>query len=299
MLQAAPPENQKPEQKKTAAPAASSAEKPSACPFSLTPAEEKEVDEALARWEHWNARVKTFECRFKLWTYHTVFRQQGVPKFIEFGSIKFQSPDKIIVRIVSEEKDGRITPIEDNRAQWWVCDGKSFWDYSPVKKTATEYKLSPVLNAIHPVDGPLSFLFPSSIFIGLFSFTLKPHEPSAFPFSAKANILKQEYYIRKFTSPDHQDQIQLEAYPRGQNSASYAKRLQLIFQQRDMAPFALMIVDPNGKDYSTYQFFEMKINQPTKQTDEDTFPPKIPIDWQLIHDYDPIESVLLPRNGRK
>ena len=49
------------------------AEQPLPPPFQLTPDEQKEIDCLLDRWEQWNARVKTFDCKFHRWIYDLVF----------------------------------------------------------------------------------------------------------------------------------------------------------------------------------------------------------------------------------
>ena len=42
-------------------------------PFKLTSGQQAEVARVLKRWEQWNARIKTFDCRFTRWIYDPVF----------------------------------------------------------------------------------------------------------------------------------------------------------------------------------------------------------------------------------
>ncbi len=239
-------------------------------PFELTPEEEKSVDRALQRWEQWNSQVKTFHCRFKRWTYDGVFGSPGQPKYIDHGTIEYAAPHQMMIRVESTEKDGKETPIDNQRADHWIFDGKSIFEYISFKKQVIEHKLPPDIQINRLVDGPLSFGFATSIFHKLFS--NKP--PSPFPFGAKAEELKQRYFIRIITPHDAKDQIWLEAYPRG--SIVDCSMKQLIFSARDMSPFALRIIDPNGKDYTVYQFFDIMVNGPPSSTDEDPFRPAVP-----------------------
>lgn len=268
-------------------------ESKSSPPFELTPEEEKSVDRALQRWEQWNSQVKTFRCRFKRWTYNAVFQtprpnQSLQPKYIESGVIKFAAPDRGLFRVKTTEKDGKETPINDSRAEHWIFDGKSIFEYNSFRKQVIEYKLPPDIQINRLVDGPLSFGFATSIFHKLFS--NKP--PAPFPFGAKAEELKQRYFIRIITPHDAKDQIWLEAYPRG--SSENSSKLQLIFTARNMSPFALRIVDPNGRDYMVYQFLNVVVDGPPSATDDNPFRPAVPPGWQRIGNEPPLAKSKIP-----
>ena len=97
----------------------------------------------LAQWEKRNREIKTFDCRFKRWIYDVVFGPPNQPKFVEIGTIKFATPDRGLFRLDSSEKDGRETPIENSRAEHWICDGKSVYQYLPRQKQLVEHKLPP------------------------------------------------------------------------------------------------------------------------------------------------------------
>ena len=112
-------------------------------------------------------------------------------------------------------------PIEAERAEHWVFDGKSIWEYNSARKQVIEHRLPPELQGSRLVDGPLAFGFPVASFSGLLSLLGSPLPPAShFPFAAKAEELKQQYYIRTITPADRHDEVWLEAYPRSPQLAS-------------------------------------------------------------------------------
>jgi TIGR03009 family protein len=255
-------------------------------PFRLTPAEQKNVDRVLDRWEQWNSGVKTFQCRFKRWSYDVVFGPPDRPKFVDLGTITYAAPGRALYRVDTMEKDGKEVPIEDSRAQHWICDGKSIWQYDPQQKKVKETKVPPEVQASRLVDGPLSFYFPAAYLSKVIAYLqpgpLSPASP--FPFAAKARELKQQYYIREMTPSDRRDQIWLEAFPRpGQPAARLCEKVVLILSARDMSPFALKIVASNRQDYKVYQFYDIVVNGPPSRAAA-AFHPSAPVGWQMILD---------------
>ena len=285
MVRAAEPPAQAAGAAKKSAPAAGSAEQ-STAPFTLTAEEQKGVDAMLARWEKWNSGVKNFDCRFKRWTYDSIFGTLDRPMFVEFGTIKFASPDKAMFRVEMSEKDGKQIPSEDKRTDQWMFDGKAIWEDNQVKKQVIEHKLPPNWKGHSFIDGPLSFPFPTNLFTWIFFGS--PSEPFPFPFSSNAELLKRQYYIRTVSPPPEvKDQIWLEAYPRFTQRGKFFQKIQLIFAESDMRPFALKIVQPNGKDYTVYQFYDIKINPSATQANDASFRPVVPPGWQMIPDSPP------------
>ena len=88
-----------------------------------------------------------------------MFGRPGVPTFIELGVIKFAAPDKGLFKVESSEKNGKTEPIEDARAEHWMCDGKSVYEYQPAKKRVEEHRLPPELQGKAIAKSPLPFLF--------------------------------------------------------------------------------------------------------------------------------------------
>ena len=253
-------------------------------PFKSTPDEEKNVDRLLARWEQWNAGVKTFDCRFKRWVYDAVFGRADQPKYVDLGTIKYAAPDHGLYRIDTTEKDGNQSPIDDARAEHWAFDGKSIFECNHVKRQIIERKLPPDFQGTNLVDGPLGFAFPAGLFSSVFGGLARPY-----PFDAKAKPLKEHYYLRETTPPDaRHDEIWLEAYPRSSGLLCAFQKLQLIFRASDMSPVAIKIVQLNGKDSVVYQFFNIAVNASSTPPGDDPFHPALPHGWQKIAEEPPV-----------
>jgi TIGR03009 family protein len=258
----------------------------------------------LDRWEQWNSGVKTFQCGFKRWTYDVVFGSADRAKFIELGTIVFRAPDRYRYRIDTMEVDGKYLPIGDSRADHWLCDGKSIWQYIAAKKQVKEYKLPLELPAGRVLDGPLAFAFPAAAFWNVFH-SGSPSSPTPFPFAAHAKVLKQQYYIRVVTPADSPAEIWLEAVPHsGHVAACMCHKLVLIFKASDMSPYALRIVAPNAKDYTVYQFYDIAVNafdvtvNGAPLSGKEASRPIVPPGWQIIPDNAPPTGQPLPLPGR-
>jgi TIGR03009 family protein len=233
-------------------------------PFTLTPEEQSQVDGVLRQWEERNRTIKTFDCRFKRWIYDLVFsppapNKPPEPKFVELGAIRYAAPDRGLFRLDLSEVDGKKTPIEDARAEHWISDGKSIFEYNPSKKQLIQHKLPAELQGKAIADSPLPFLF-----------------------GAEAKKLNERYFIRLITPPDVKQQTWLEAFPRYQQDAANFQRAEFIISTQGMSPYALKLVQPNGKDYTVYQFYEIVVDDPLRLFSPDPFRPFTPLGWQKI-----------------
>jgi TIGR03009 family protein len=229
-------------------------------PPQLTPQDEAQVDRILKLWEQRSAAVKTFDCSFKRWEYDPVFGPADAPRFEDLGSIKYAAPDKGMFQVQQMVQNGKVVAIEPQRAEHWVCDGKAVFQYNHAKKELTEYRLPPDLQGKAIADGPLPFLF-----------------------GARADKLKQRYFLRIVTPPEVQgQQTWLEAFPRFQQDAANFQRAELRLTNQNMTPFALQLYSPNGKNHTSYQFYEIVINDPLRLLKGDPFHAGTPSGWQKI-----------------
>lgn len=247
-------------------------------PFTLTPQEQAQVDRVLEMWEKRNLEIKTFDCRYKRWTYDTVFGKADQPKFVDLGAIKFASPDRGMFRADTTEKDGRESPIEDARAEHWISDGKAIIELNHVKRQMIVHKLPPELQGKAIVNTPLPFLF-----------------------GAETQKLKERYFLRLVTPRDVRNQIWLEAYPRFQQDAANFHHAQFIINSQGMTPFALKLVQPNAKDNVVYQFYEVVVNDPLRMFRGDPFRAVQPKGWQSIVEEPPAAQAQRPQaaNGQR
>lgn len=252
-------------------------QQPPAPPFVLTPQEQADVNQVLRLWEKRNLEVKTFDCRCKRWVYDTVFGPANQARFVELGVIKYSTPDKGMFKIDTAEKNGQEVPIEDARAEHWVSDGKAIIEFSHPKKQKIVHKLPPEMQGKAIADGPLPFLFGSD-----------------------AQKLNQRFFLRIITPRDVQGQIWLQAFPRTQAGAANFHHAEFIISSQKMEPYALKLIQPNGKDYVVYQFFEIVINDPLRMFRGDPFRPSTPLGWQsIVEEPQGAQAQRAPNDGRR
>jgi TIGR03009 family protein len=251
---------------------------PPAPPFTLTPQEQAQVEQLLKLWERKNRDIKTFDCKFKRWVYDTVFGRADQARFVELGLIKYASPDRGMFRIDTTDRDGKEMPIDDARAEHWISDGKAIIEFSHVKKQVIVHKLPPELQGKAIADSPLPFMFGSD-----------------------AQKLKQRYFLRLVPPPDNRDDhICLEAYPRHQQEAANFHHAQFIIDAQRMEPYGLRLVQPNGKDFIVYVFYEIVVNDPLRMFRGDPFRPITPSGWQsIIEEPQGGQARRVPNNGRR
>ena len=241
-----------------------------AAPFDLTPQQVAEMERVLKLWEQQSGRVKTFECRFKRWTWNTIFGPANAPQFEDLGVIKYAVPDRGSFQVTdtvvyAADDAARQNPkqqkIEPERADHWVCDGKSVYEHKPKQKTVVEYPLPPNLQGKAIAHSPLPFLFGS-----------------------KADDLKRRYFLRLVTPAEIAgQQTWIEAYPRYQADAANFSRSILALTNQNMQPFGMQIYDTNGgKSWTSYQFFEITLDDPLRFFRGDPFRVSTPIGWKSI-----------------
>jgi TIGR03009 family protein len=242
-------------------------------PFTLTPQEEMQLDRVLSLWEERNRAIKTFDCQFTRRIFDVVFGKADQPKFVDSGIIKYAAPDRGMFRVETTEKDGKMVPVENARAEHWISDGKSIFEFNPGRKQLIEHKLPPELQGKAIADSPLPFFF-----------------------GAEAQKLKQRYFIRLIPPENNsKDQVWLLAYPRyQQDAANWSCAKFVISTARDMSPYALEILQPNGKDFTRYVFSDIVVNDPLRLFKGDPFRAYTPLGWQKIVEQPPTAQANRP-----
>ncbi len=242
---------------------------PPPAPFQLTPQQEALLDRVLQAWEQRSKKVKTFSCKFTRWEFDPVFGPPDKANHVDQGQIKYGAPDRGMFRVTHTQNGDQMVRIDDQRAEHWICDGESIYEYNCTKKQLIERKLPPSLQGKAIADGPLPFLF-----------------------GAEAEKLKRRYFLRIITPQNVQkEEIWLEAYPRFQKDAADFRRAQLILKAEHMQPFALQIHLPNGKNRTVYQFDEIVINDPLGFLKGNPFHALTPPFWKRIVEEAPAERV--------
>lgn len=224
-------------------------------PFTLSLEAQRQVDWVLQKWEAQGKTVKTFECKVWRFEYDRVFGADAGggpprPTHRDEGKIWYGAPDK-----------GRFE-IYGDRAEKWICDGKSIYEYNYTKRQVIQYDLPPELQGQGIADGPLPFLFGST-----------------------AADLRNRYWIRLTQPPPGvTGQIWLEAFPKFQKDRANFKRAEMILREDDLRPVALMLVLPNDNRVS-YRFDDLKINAKNllgEWLTSDPFRPTVPLGWQRV-----------------
>jgi len=236
-------------------------------PFVLTPQQQQQVDLVLKRWEDASAQVKTFQCEFTRFEYDRVFGDGNKPRFTDTGRLWYAAPDK-----------GRFE-VYGERAEKWICDGRAIHEYkyreNPPK--LIQHDLPPEMRGRAISDGPLPFLF-----------------------GAKAESLKQRYFLRLIAPPEGvEGQVWLEAHPATQRGLANFKMAEMILLSDGMRPYALQIYLPNG-NRTAYRFTNLKLNA-NKLLDflsADPFKAVTPNGWKKIVEPAPVARGRVPAPGQ-
>lgn len=226
-------------------------------PFELTAQEQAAVDRVLDVWERQSSQVKTFECQFARFEYNLVFKPDGAPIRKDQGELKFSSPDKGLFHIVGQQPEQ------------WICDGKSIFQFDYQNKKIIEHKLPPQMQGAAIADGPIPFLF-----------------------GAKAQTLKERYYLKIDTPAENATkEVWIEAHPRRLQEKQNFDYAEVILSRETMLPTAIQLHQPGGKNRMSYVFGAPKVNpidplkriDPFKLFNTDPFRPVAPgRDWTHV-----------------
>jgi TIGR03009 family protein len=214
-------------------------------PFELTVAQQKLLDQILAKWQLQSDKVKRFECNFRRWEYDKAFGNpnDNFKKSEGTGEIRYKSPDcgAFIVKSLSEfDPTRKVESPKSEGLDHWVCDGKAIFEYNTAKKQLIERPLAVELQGQAIANGPLPFIF-----------------------GAKAEQLKRRYWMRDVTPKEVIGKsIWLEAVPKFQQDAANFQSATVILNESDFMPSALRLNLPGGASNTDYQFLDSKVNDP-------------------------------------
>ena len=188
-------------------------------PFALTPAEEVELDRVLLFWQQSSQNVRTFRAAFTRFDYNPLWADPANPSapVKDSGELNFEAPDKGAYSI--DEKSPR--------AEKWICDGKSLFEYDYRAKVVREIQLPPQAQGKGLIYLPVPFIF-----------------------GAKAQDLKALYWMRKITPQNaKKGEVWLEVFPRYPAQAQNFKKVEVILsaQGNDVMPSAVNIFQPGGQ----------------------------------------------------
>ena len=240
-------------------------------PFQLNPQQQKHLDQVLKYWEFKSTKVKTYQSVFTRWEYDPVFGPKNPkhPKTISTGVIRYAAPDKGQFRIETishfkapQHPGGQPTFVQV-QGEHWVSDGKSIYEFNAKTKQLLETQLPPHLQGTAITDGPLPFLF-----------------------GAKAQKLKQRYWIQEQAPPAGAKEYWLEAYPKTRRDAANFQRVEVILDN-EFLPTALQLYPPNfdkktNPSRTVYRFDKRKVNNLVNQVQgfmNSFVRPRLPSGW--------------------
>jgi TIGR03009 family protein len=202
------------------------------------------LDRVLQAWEQASSQVSRYRAKFVRWKYDDTFHRDKPQR--DEGHVRYIAPDRGLYEVNRD----------NGRPEKWLSDGKTIYQFDFSQRLLIEYPLPPELQGQAITRGPLPFLF-----------------------SAKAETLKNRYFLRLITPSNIQGQIWLEAYPRYQVDAAEYQKAQIIINTQAMRPKAVRLYSPGGKERTVHEFYDVVVNDPLHFLQGDIGRPGTPSGW--------------------
>jgi TIGR03009 family protein len=256
--------------------------------FPLPADQQKYLDEVLKYWEFTAGKIQRFRSKFTRYDYDptTFTLPSEFATSMSQGSIQFAAPDKGLFKVEKEwnikvqqitgtdQRAVTVPEMKDGKPQYaaqadvfehWVCDGKSVFEFNSRQKQLIKRELPPEMQGKQIVEGPLPFLF-----------------------GAKAEEIKNRYWIRVKTPPPEPGHFHLEAFPKRQKDAADFRSIIIVIDEVKFLPTALMLYQPN-RSVQRYLFSEREINwsivlQQLNLFHQQFYAPKPPAGWQQVNE---------------
>lgn len=250
-----------------------------AAPFPPLNAEhQKYLDQLLTYWEQHSQNIKKYRCKFKRWEYDSLFGPKAHDQYKNYseGEIRYSAPDKGLFKVEKtwafappgpKNAEPEYRPREDGANEHWLCDGQSIFEYDGEKKSVTERQLPPDLRGMPLADGPMPFMF-----------------------GAKAERIKQRYWLQVITPADAKEEYWLEAWPKLQEDAASFQKVWIVLDQKQFLPRMLQIFDRSYNERAAnfnrtvFVFDEREVNS-TVLNDllhGKFFEPTVPLGWKKV-----------------
>ena len=236
----------------------------------MTAAEQESLDKVLVRWEEKNAKTKTFKCNFRRWEYDktiTAAEAEDHNRSVADGEVKYKRPDHGMFRVRS------LTEFNDDKKQYeertdglehWVCDGKDIYEFVPADRKLKVHPLPKEMRGEAISDGPVPFIF-----------------------GAKADKMKERYWIRDVTPKGEVGKhIWLEVFPKYQHDAMNFDRATVMLNS-DFTIYGLQIFNPNEQQRTVFIFAKITIN-PIDWLGNEFAAPSTP--WNWTKEVDPVDD---------
>ncbi|NLX56475.1 MAG: TIGR03009 domain-containing protein [Planctomycetaceae bacterium] len=248
------------------------------------------LDQLLGYWEHKSSLTKRYRCTFKRWEYDATFGPKDVAKTYSEGVIKYAAPDKGLFR-VDKVLEYQAPKNPGDQPTWeppreatsdfdhWICDGEFVYQMDQQNKKLVQNQLPPEVQGQAIGRGPLPFLF-----------------------NAKADDIKQRFWLRVVTPRDTKGEYWLEAVPKTREDAANFKMITIIIDEADYLPKAMVLYDPNSTtgaalSRTTFQFNNREVNfsvlaEQLNLFHREFYQPKLPVGWK--REVNPVQRAPLP-----
>jgi TIGR03009 family protein len=200
--------------------------------FPLPKDQAEYLDKVLKFWEFQTGKIERYRCQFKRWEYDQIsVGDPNVPKTYAEGAIKYAAPDKglyvvekatQVVLPLTPGQAPKYDPIDRALNEHWVCDGKSIYEFDGLNEQLIQRALPPEMQGRQIVEGPLPFMF-----------------------GAKAEAVKQRYWIRVVLPPPKPKAFWLEAVPKTREDAADFKLAHIIIAEDDFLPEGIVLYHRN------------------------------------------------------
>ena len=248
--------------------------------FPLPAAHQELIDRVLQHWEKRSAKVNTYQCEFKRWKYDPVFLPpdpetgKEFPQEFSTGMIRYAAPDKAMYKDtktqVYDVTKKAYKALDDGAGHHWICDGATIIEMVASNKQMVKTHLPPNMRGeALRTQGPLPFLF-----------------------GAKADEIKQRYWVRMLNPPANvKDRYYLEAYPKRQADAANYQKVLIILDTAMYLPVNLVVYNvnytPRNPARTSYEFakrtdnpFDIRKFNPWAK---DFFQPPVPKGWKVVN----------------
>lgn len=213
-------------------------------PFTLSPAEQQELDEFLARWERCSAGIKQYEVDFNMFLYDPTVPDANpeIAQKTTFGYFKYiANPMRFVYEVEGEwQGDKRVKRSGDKNpniyAEKVIIDEKTVYKYDFVTKTMIKINVPPEMIGKGIADSPLPLIF-----------------------GARADELKRRFSMKIVPAPGQLDRIWLQARPLLPEDQQEFKELEILLDRKTLMAIGLRQWDINGKGHKTFEFRSPKV----------------------------------------
>lgn len=164
-----------------------------------------------------------------------------------------------------EDQPAKYTEPQKVHTEHWVCDGKSIFEFDATQKLLKQRVLPQEMQGNSIVNGPLPFLF-----------------------GARADEIKERYWVRVVVPPPQPGRFWLEAIPKHKEDAANARRVSIIIDEEEFLPEGLVLDHP-GSSRTTFKFANREVNKKELLDKLNIFhrefyEPRTPVGWKKVVD---------------